>query len=182
MNYETHVKPFSDNFIRVKIDKVNYIKAENFVKELVVAKSKESHHKVDNDSTYKRFLTGTLGELALEKLLSTEGIVDWGIGDSVKYHSPDLKGIGLKVGVKSVNYGLFPIIFNKSYSPEIINIVYKNYVYVCGLATVDVLNKYQTIDLVKSSKLKSRGTKTGFYGFDKLKTFSTFDELKKIVK
>jgi hypothetical protein len=182
MNYETHIKPFSGNFIKVKIDKISYTKAENFVKELVVAKSKESHHKIDNDSTYKRFLTGTLGELALEKLLSTEGIVDWEIGDSVKYHSPDLKSIGLKVGVKSVNYGLFPIIFNKSYSPEIINIVYKNYVYVCGVATVDVLNTYQSTDLIKSPKLKSRGTKTGFYGFDKLKTFNTLEELNVIVK
>jgi hypothetical protein len=55
-------------------------------------------------------------------------------------------------------------------------------VYICGVATVDVLNKYQSIELIKNSKLKARGTKTGFYGFNKLKKFSTLEDLKTITK
>ena len=181
MNYETNIKPFAHNFVKVKISEDNYIKADSFAKKIISAKSKEKHYIIDNDSLYKRFLTGTLGELALEQFLDIKGIVNWEIGESIKYNSPDLRGIGLEIGLKSVNYGLFPIIFNNSYYPEIINIVYKDYVYICGLATVDVLNKYQSIDLIKSTKLKARGTKTGFYGFDKLKTFNTLEELKKII-
>ena len=181
MNYKTHITPFSNNFIKIKITKDNYVKASNFVKKLIIAKNNEPHHKIDNGSQYKRFLTGTLGELALEQMFGINGIVDWEIGSSFKYHKPDLKSIGLKVGVKTVNYGLFPIIFNKSYSPEIINIMYKEYIYVCGLATVDVLNKYQSTDLIKNSKLKARNTKTGFYGFEKLKTFNNLDELKSLI-
>ena len=42
--------------------------------------------------------------------------------------------------------------------------MYKEYIYVCGLATVDVLNKYQSTGLIKNSKLKARNTKTGFMG------------------
>ena len=40
--------------------------------------------------------------------------------------------------------------------------------YICGLATVEVLNKYQSLDLILSPSLRKRGTKTGFYGFHKL--------------
>lgn len=180
MNYESHVKPFADKFIRIKISRENIKKADEFVKELIKAKSKESHHKIDNDSQYKRFFTGTLGELALEQYFGIEGVVDWHIGDSVKYHSPDLENIGLKIGIKSVNYGLFPVIFVNSYYPEIINIVYNDYVYICGVATKEILNTYQSIDLIKSKKLKARGTKTGFYGFEQLKTFDNLEELKLI--
>jgi hypothetical protein len=182
MNYETHIKPFADNFVRIKISEDNYIKADGFAKKMIAAKSKEEHHKIDNDSVYKRFLTGTLGELALEQFFGVKGIMNWEIGESLKYHSPDLRDIGLKIGIKSVSYGLFPITFIKSYYPEIINIVYKDYVYICGVATVDVLNKYQSIELIKNSKLKARGTKTGFYGFNKLKKFSTLEDLKTITK
>ena len=55
MNYETHIKPFADNFVRIKISEDNYIKADGFAKKMIAAKSKEEHHKIDNDSVYKRY-------------------------------------------------------------------------------------------------------------------------------
>jgi len=113
--------------------------------------------------------------------LDVSGIVDWTVGDSKKYHKPDLRGIGLNFGIKTVDYGLFPVIFKTSYSPEIINISWKNrYVYVCGLASIDVLNEYQSIDLIKDTRLRSRGTKTGFYGFEHLEHFTSLQDLSTI--
>ena len=180
--YETHVKPFSKHFSLIKFSNAELEKINKFVLAVINEKKKESHHKKDNRSTYKRFFTGTLGELALEKYLGIEGIVDWSVGDSKKYHRPDLNNIGINAGIKTVEYGLFPIIFKKSHSPEIINISWKSkYVYICGLATVDILSNYQSIDLIKDERLRKRGTKTGFYGFEYLQKFEHLEGLKELL-
>ena len=73
------------------------------------------------------------------------------------------------LNTKTVEKEKFPVIFRKSYKPEIIVVKQSDRVfYICGLATVEVLNKYQSIDLILSPSLRKRGTKTGFYGFHKL--------------
>lgn len=183
ISYESHVKPFSKDFILIKIEKDQIARIEKFVRELIKVKKLETHHQIDKSSHYKRFYTGTLGEVALENLFGVKGIVDWSIGNSSTYHKPDLKGIGLNVGVKTVEYGLFPIVFKDSYSDEIIMIRWKdNYVYVCGLAKKDILNKYQSFDLIKDEGLKLKGTKTGFYGFEHLNHFKNLKELKLLLQ
>ena len=181
-SYSTHIKPFSSTFQLVKLTNKELQKIDNFTKKVILKKENESQHQIDNRSEYKRFFNGTLGEVALEKFLNISGIVDWSIGDSKKYHKPDLSQIGIKVGVKSVDYGLFPVIFKNSYSPEIINIIWKNkYVYVCGLASIEILNEYQSFDLIKDEKLRLKGTKTGFYGFEHLKQFTSINQLKNLI-
>lgn len=55
-----------------------------------------------------------------------------------------------------------------------------NHVVLCGLATKDVLNTYQSDGLVRDKRIFQRGSKTGFYGFENLKTLSILDEFKKI--
>ena len=47
-----------------RIDEIN-----NFVKEVVAAKSVEKHHKKDNGQEEKRWTTGFCGEAALEQFL-----------------------------------------------------------------------------------------------------------------
>ncbi|WP_423800764.1 hypothetical protein [Neobacillus sp. SAB-20_R2A] len=181
ITYETHVLPYKKQYKKVIIPEAKVKKIRQFVSELIKEKEKESHHSVDNRSHFKRFYTGTLGEAALEEYLGIDNIIDWTIGNSIKYHKPDLNNIGVRAGIKTVEYGLFPIIFKKSYSPEIIMIkVSDNHVVICGLATKDVLNSYQTEELIMDSFLRQRGTKTGFYGFKHLKAFSTLEELKKL--
>ena len=73
------------------------------------------------------------------------------IGESKNYHVPDLTGIGLGVGIKSVEYGKFPVIFKKSSKPEIIILKqsYLNFL-ICGYASQDVLKKYQSDSLILS--------------------------------
>jgi len=183
ITYDTHVKPFGKNFQLVEIDPLTINRIDEFAKSIINEKQKESHHQMDNKAHYKRYYTGTLGEAALEKYLNVTGIIDWSIGHSIKYHQPDLKGIGINAGIKTVDYGLFPVVFKKSFSSEVIMIRWKErFVYICGLATPDIIHKYQSLDLIKDPRLRNRGVKTGFYGFEHLKKFNNIDELKALTQ
>ena len=150
---------------------------QNFVTELVEAKSKEDHHKIDSNKEVKRFTTGFLGEAALEKLFGIP-IIDWTIGYSGLYHIPDIPGY--RVGIKTVERDKFPIIFKDNSYPQIICIKstkYNNLIFVCGLATSNVLNNYQDDDLILDPNLRARGTKTGFYGFEQLVPIKSLNDL-----
>lgn len=166
--FEDCVSGIIETAAKVEVEKAFIDRITAFVSALTAKKAEEKHHIIDNRKETKRFTTGFLGEAALEKVLGIP-IIDWTIGDSDSYHIPDVPGY--KVGIKTVEYGKFPIVFKKNYYPQIICIVDTNKfgtVYVCGIASPDVLNKYQDDDLILDSKLKARGTKTGFYGFDYL--------------
>ncbi|MCU5068336.1 hypothetical protein GH839_21525 [Bacillus thuringiensis] len=179
--YETHVLPFKNQYKKIIVPEPKIKRIKEFVSELIKIKEKESHHSIDNRSHFKRYYTGTLGEAALEEYLEVDNIIDWTIGNSNHYHKPDLSNIGVKAGIKTVEYGLFPVIFKNSYSSEVIMIkVSDNHIVLCGLATKNILNSYQSDELIKDSYLRQRGTKTGFYGFEYLKTFSKLDELRKM--
>ena len=166
ITYEEYVVKFSQNFRCVKIDTEYASKIYDFASKVVSEKLKEAHHKRDSHQEIKRFFTGFLGEAALEKLLKID-IIDWSIGTSKKYHNPDIPGYN--VGIKTVERNKFPIIFKKNSYPQIICVksnVDDTAVFVCGLATPDVLNTYQDDNLILDSNLRARGTKTGFYGFE----------------
>lgn len=176
--YESHILPFKNRYQKIIIPDVKVKKIKEFVLDLIKVKETEKHHKIDNKSQFKRFYNGTLGEAAIEEYLGLNNIINWSIGHSNNYHKPDLSILGINAGIKTVEYGLFPIIFKKSYSPEIIMIkVSDNHVVLCGVATTEVLNSYQSDILIKDRALLARGTKTGFYGFKQLKMFSTLEEL-----
>lgn len=167
------------NMIYVKLSPETLEKIDVFTKAVIQAKIGEEHHEHDNSQEYKRFHTGMMGECAVEQLLGVP-FVDWNIGNSNEFNHADLKKIGLKVGIKTVEMHKFPVIHKKSYKPEIICIKRTDdTVIICGLATTNVLNTYQDDDLILSPKLRSRGTKTGFYGFDKLTKVSSIEDLKK---
>ena len=99
-NYDECVTKYSDSFVRVVLDPGYVSRIQNFVTELVEAKSKEDHHKIDSNKEVKRFTTGFLGEAALEKLFGIP-IIDWTIGYSGLYHIPDIPGY--RVGKKQSN-------------------------------------------------------------------------------
>ena len=73
-NYDECVTKYSDSFVRVVLDPGYVSRIQNFVTELVEAKSKEDHHKIDSSKEVKRFTTGFLGEAALEKLFGIRSI------------------------------------------------------------------------------------------------------------
>jgi hypothetical protein len=165
------------NMIYVKLSPETLNKIDIFTKAVIKAKSMEGHHIIDNGQEYKRFYTGMMGECAVEQLLGVP-FVDWDIGNSNEFNHADLTKLGLKVGIKTVEMHKFPIIHKKSYKPEIICIKRTDdTVIICGLATTSVLNTYQDDDLILSPKLRARGTKTGFYGFDKLIPIHSYEDL-----
>lgn len=175
--FEDCVSGILETAIRVDIETDFLKRISAFVSKITEKKAGEQHHIVDNMRERKRFTTGFLGEAALEKVLGIP-IIDWTIGDSRSYHVPDIPGYS--VGIKTVEYGKFPIIFKRNYYPQIICIAdtkKAGSVYVCGIASIDILNKYQDDSLILDNKLRIRGTKTGFYGFDYLQNISGLIDL-----
>ena len=173
---------FTNDAIRnahtVKISQQKRNEIDKLAKDIANAKLTEEHHQNDHGHEIKRQTTGLLGEAALEELLNIK-IINWEVGDSKKYHKPDIPGT--KVGIKTVEYGKFPIIFKNNYYSQIICVISKNdpnTVHICGLATPDVLNSHQDDSLVLSPYLLQRGTKTAFFGFDKLIPVPSYDVLK----
>ncbi len=176
-DYEEYVTRFRHSFIPIKVEAEKYLRISAFVDRLIAAKAGESHHQIDNTSEKKRFMTELLGEAALEQLLGID-IIDWTIGDSSTYHHPDIPNY--RVGIKTVERGKFPIVFKDNYYPQIIcvrSIHNDDVIFVCGLATKEVLNRYQDDDLIIDPNLRARGTKTGFYGFEQLIPVRSLEQL-----
>lgn len=179
--FETYVFQFIREFktIRVPAKKIKQLK--EFVKKVVEVKRCEPVHVIDGSKEIQRFYNGFLGEAALEVFFGKE-FIDWSIGNSRKYNKADLEPLGLDVGIKTVEYGKFPVVHKKPVRPEIIILKVKhNEVLLCGLATVVVLEEYQDDDLIIDPRLRARGVKTGFYGFSKLKPFNNLEELIELV-
>ena len=156
-NYDECVTKYSDSFVRVVLDPGYVSRIQNFVTELVEAKSKEDHHKIDSNKEVKRFTTGFLGEAALEKLFGIP-IIDWTIGYSGLYHIPDIPGY--RVGIKTVERDKFPIIFKDNSYPQIICIKstkYNNLIFVCGLAKVALV--HEKITNQRNDFLQNESTK-----------------------
>lgn len=176
--YEDLVARYAGNFIPVVIPQDTIKRIEDLAKRIVAKKIEEGHHIVDGNSEEKRFTTGLMGEAAVESLLGVN-IIEWSAGDSRNFDHPDIPN--LNIGIKTAERDKFPIIFKKNSYGQIICIRSNkrdDVVFVCGLATPDVLNRYQSDLLVLSQGLRSRGVKTGFYGFCKLKKIKNIEDLK----
>ena len=110
ITYDEYVRKYSDFFVKITLDNDEIIKIKDFTTNLIDVKKKESHHIKDSGSEKKRWLTGLLGERAVEKYLGLK-FMDFTIGNSRKYHVSDMKIAGYNCGVKTVEKGKFPIIF-----------------------------------------------------------------------
>lgn len=175
--FEDYFLPYSSTYPVMKLTMGTQRKIQHFVDAVVKEKSKEKIHQIDGDVEKKRWFTGVSGELAVENFLKVR-FFDWRIGESRFFNSADLRKVGLNVGIKTVEYGKFPVIHKNSKRPEIIVVKKENRLFICGLATVDVLNKYQDDELILNPKLRARNVKTGFYGFKHLLPFTSLRELK----
>lgn len=167
--YEDLVARNAKKFIPVIVPDFKIIKIRELARDIVLAKQKEEHHKVDCKQEYKRFVTGLMGEAAVEEYLNVK-IIEWDVGNSTNYNHPDMQKF--KIGIKTAERNKFPVITKENKYPQIICVLSDkkpNVVFICGLATTDVLNRYQSETLILSPNLLERGTKTGFYGFHKLK-------------
>lgn len=166
------------NFVPIDLSKINI---DQEVESIINAKRKERHHQIDRHKQVKRWTTGLLSEIAVGFYLK-ENFSDLTTGNSSFYNHSDLKKLGLNVGVKSSNYGNFPLINKHNKNPEIIVVKKGDIFFITGVALPNVLNTYQSDDLVKSPFVKKRNVKTGFYGFNYLLPFSDIEDLKIIEK
>lgn len=167
-NYEE--SKTKNNFPIIQITQKEFERAHEFVKAVCAEKRKEMQYIVDGNRLQKRYETGILGEIAVYKLLGyTIDDVDLSIGRANQYFHADLKNIGFYAGVKTVEAGKAPVVFKKSYYGEIICVIENPLeVTICGYATPKILSKYSSDELILDKKLRERGTKTGFYGFQYL--------------
>ena len=175
--YEDLVTRYAGNFVAVIVPQEKIEKIRWLVYDIIQKKKNEEHHNIDYGHEAKRFFTGLLGEAAVEQLLGVD-IIDWSAGDSAEYAHPDIKQLG--IGIKTVERNKFPIIFKKNWYGQIICIrsdKRKDAVFVCGLATPEVLNRFQSDLLILSKNLYGRDVKTGFYGFHKLKRITKLEDI-----
>lgn len=179
-SFKEAFEPFQKNFIKTKITEETKVLIHEFATQMTSAKSKEEAYKRDGKSKTVRWTTGPAGELAVQAILKTP-FVDLTIGESKSYNHADLRSIGLNVGVKTVRYGLFPMVPISPTRPEIIVIRKEDRFYICGVATVETMKKYSSQNLIKDPNAFKENRKTGFYGFDKVLPFRTLKELKEIL-
>ncbi|MFW5891404.1 MAG: hypothetical protein ACOCUI_04215, partial [bacterium] len=171
MNYKQEFKKavlpcLKSQAVKVKLTEKEQKKIYKTVLDIIKAKGKEKGYNYDNKKMKTRFYTGLAGEMAVQKLIKKE-FIDLTVGNSNYYNHADLKKVGINVGVKTIKYGNFPVIHNNAKRPEIICMITGvDTVYILGLATKDVLNKYQDDKYILSPWLRKKGTKTCFYGFD----------------
>lgn len=164
---------FNDYFptnkeITIQVNQETIDKIIKFSQKIEKVKPNEFEYSKDSKSLNIRFINGLLGEAAIEQYFGIS-FIDLTIGDSKKYNYPDIKFFN--VGVKTSGYGRFPVIFKNNNYPQIICILdpcVLGLVYICGLATPQILNKYKDNDLLIDPNLKRKGTKAGFYGLNHL--------------
>lgn len=128
----------------------------------------------DQQQLDKRFCTGIKNELVLHRKIY--GNLDkFNRAIESNYRTADFYNVKIgsidyqKLGAKAVNIGLCPMPFKNPEYPEIITIIDENLLYIMGIASVDVLKKYQHEFLVKDKN--ARGVKGGFYGYWALTPF-----------
>lgn len=180
-DYVSDVVKCKSNMVYIELDEKELAKIDAFVTQVVKAKENEAHHIIDSGQEYKRFHTGLMGECAIEKLFGIH-FIDWSIGNSNYYNTADMKSVGMNVGIKTVELNKYPIIHKVAHRPELICIKRtEKTIILCGFASENVLNTYQDDSLILSPRLKSRGTKTGFYGFEHLIKVTNLNDLKSLL-
>jgi hypothetical protein len=146
------------------------------------------------------FFLGGSGETVVAKLLGNkQGDLEFSVGGDAKdYAHADLECLGYcGIGVKVSRYGLPPMIVQKELwtegrcGDELIctvfdkdierdfngNIKRVKGVWINGIATEDILKKYQSRDLIKCKDNPKYADRAGWYGFHKLKTLSNKNEI-----
>lgn len=170
--YNQRVSNHASKFIKIWLNPMELKYIRDVASKIVAEKLSETAYKKDGASLIKRYVNGLKGEAAVAKHLGIT-IINPDVGVSTVFDVPDIPGYG--VGIKTVDFGHFPIVPKANTYPQIICICHPssdNVVYICGLANVDTLNRFQCDDLILDPNLKAKGSKTGFWGFMDLKEVS----------
>lgn len=203
LNYADHRRHFwhqfyktqkKNGFVVVKLEQNDIAYAEEFAKKVIESKLKESHHQRDNKNETKRWVIGTLGEVALGKYLGIK-IHDDTVGDSLAFNVPDLKdAIGMHCGVKAFSVNNFPLT-NRLIKPDgkvkwnaypqvfiAVCLQYKK-AYIFGMATVEQMianeKNPNNAQYVKDANALER--KVAFTNLENLHSFKDVENLKSLI-
>lgn len=174
-NFETDFRSFA----QVQLGVEDYNRAAEFASRVITAKASEQHHQADGDREQERWVTGILGEMAMERFLGSP-FIDWTVGNSDDYNRADLAGLNVAAGIKTVKRGQYPVVHRDPQRPEVILVRDGLAVHVCGLASPEVMRQYADENLILNARLRARGTKTGFWGFAELVPFDGLAELQRL--
>lgn len=141
-------------------------------------------YSLDNWGISARWFVGLVGEYAVSKVL-----LNWGLisempsfklqeGFSSVYDTADLLKCGLNLGCKTSTVGRVIKVKEICKYSEVVCVYdkYQDTVYICGIATKEILEKYSDLDLIEDEVIRRKaGTvagKVGFNRFDKLVPFT----------
>jgi len=177
----TFARPYLRNRIEVPKDDIEAI--NDFAKRMVPKLKQELKYRNLSDKTIlKNVSHGKIAEVAVEKFTKTK-FVNFKINEAYHGDEGDLYYYdNLKVGVKTAEFGNLPLVYRNDKGgckdPEIITIFERpNFVYICGYATIPMLNYYQD---PKFSFGDAVYKKAGFWGFHKLHNFTSMDDIKQL--
>lgn len=165
------------NEIKIDISKEEVESLHKLSTEIAEAKRDNEAYIRDHNKLTDRYLIGLIGERCIEKY-SGLSIIEWAAEkEGKRFEHPDIKELG--IGIKSVKPGNYPLIYKeveKNNYPQIIVEIHltENQCYgiIKGVASSDILQKYQDINKVVDPR--ARKNKTAFVGLDKLEDISKY--------
>lgn len=174
-DFITYVLSNKKKFQKININRIELNFLENKVIEYFNVKNlTEVRDKFEGSAFLNNFLEKSLPVFALEKFLKIS-IIEWNNIDISNFPNEiNIEGLTFKIVFFKNELPLineknsFPIIFFQSNDFKEINI--------CGIADINSLNNYQKN--IKNYGIGSKLKKmTSFYGFDKLKIFTSVNEI-----
>jgi len=162
----------------------------DFIPRWKKAKLRESRFQMDNDQMVNRAMAGFLGEAAIETLfgipvLDRDKDGKLSVKSSYSFKTADLSASGLDVGVKTVEWGKFPVIKRTVRRPQMISFKVGSRTFlVGGYASMKVLRDFQSSIYILNEALRNKRKNDGqlekvcFYGFHKLVQIHDLDTLR----
>lgn len=167
--YKNYFTPFIKNFFKVELSVDNRKKLATMINNNIIQKQIVLGRKLNDNEllTYKKTYMHIAGELILEQHLKLSGLVKIDMGEKNTSFTQELNKKN-KVNIITFEYGLFPMVYKKSYNKTIfISMINKNEFYICGIATPHVINTNSKSALIISEYYRTIG-KSAFYGFERL--------------
>lgn len=189
-NWECYFNKGFNSFIKVGLSKEEIAGVKWLANRIAFSKKDEKAYQEDGIGIAKRYFTGLVGEYAAVKVLNAWGLskrynFNQSVGASYDFNIPDLVEYGFGVGCKTCGYGRNVKVKENEVYPEIISVYVDDnkvktenieaVVYICGIATPEVLNAYSSPDLITEDIIHNKdGKVTAKVGFDRLDKLMVF--------
>ena len=182
--YDAYETKYMKTWVKIEMSDEDINASYDFARKKAAAKMGEVVYQMDGAQLVERSVTGVMAEYAvqnyLKSIIDIDDFVDTRIGVSKSFDVADIPQ--LNIGIKAVERGKIPVVPIRGHNtyPQIVCIVDKKtgirpIVYICGIASPNVMDTYQSDELILDPNLRARAVKSGFYGF---KYLESIDSLK----